>query len=87
MLKGCLQHYALITDSAKLIRQYIFMYVEWSSADAWLEAMVVRAPHVLALVQLSSKVDEGYGLPTNKSSSNDCFQLDQPSELSKCDVC
>lgn len=42
---------------------------------------------MLALVQLSSKVDEGYGLPTNKSSSNDCFQLDQPSELSKCDVC
>lgn len=46
----------------------------------------VNLSHALALVQLSSKVDEGSDWSKNKMSFKSCFCINQHLQLFKCDT-
>lgn len=79
-LKGCLQPYVLVIWLTMQVNLSVFLHVSWVKLCRY-----VNLSPTLALVQLSSKVDEGSDWSKNKISFKGCFCIDQPFRSFKCD--
>lgn len=80
-LKGCLQSYILIIWLTVPVHLSVFLHVSWVKLCRY-----VNLSHALALVQLSSKVDEGSDWSKNKITLKSCSCIHQHFILFKCDT-